>query len=71
MEKETKGLIRQLGKLSIVGTEIVVATFVGLAIGVYLDRYFETSPVFTIIFLLVGIAAGFLNMFREIKRLDD
>lgn len=71
MEKETKNLIRQLGKLSIIGMEMVVATFVGLAIGVYLDGRFDTAPWLTIIFLIFGIAAGFRNIFREVKKLGD
>ena len=70
MEDDTKGLIRQLGKISIIGIEMVVSTFVGLAIGVFLDRKFETAPVFTIVFLIVGIIAGYRNVFREIKKLD-
>jgi len=71
MEKETKGLIRQLGKVSIIGIEMVVSTFVGLAIGLFLDGKFGTSPWLTLIFLLFGIIAGFRNIFREIKRIEE
>ena len=70
MEKETKGLFRQLGKISVIGIEMVVSTFMGLAIGVYLDRRWETTPWLTIGFLIIGIAAGFRNVFREIKKLE-
>ncbi len=70
MEKETKNLIRQLGKLSIIGIEMVVATFVGLAIGLYLDGKLGTKPWLTILFLIFGIAAGFRNVFREIRKID-
>ncbi len=71
MEKETRGLLRQLGKVSIIGIEMVVSTFVGLAIGVYLDGKFDTNPWLTLIFLIVGIVAGFRNVFREIKKIDN
>ncbi len=71
MEKETKVLIRQLGKLSLIGIELVVATFIGLAMGIYLDSKFGTSPWLTIIFLILGIAAGYRNIFREVKKLDS
>ena len=70
MEDDTKGLIRQLGKVSLIGIEMVVSTFVGLAIGLFLDKKFGTEPIFTILFLIVGIIAGFRNVFREIKKLD-
>ena len=71
MEKETKVLIRQLGKLSLIGIELVVATFIGLAMGIYLDSKFGTSPWLTIIFLILGIAAGYRNIFLEVKKLDS
>ena len=50
---------------------MVVSTFVGLAIGLYLDGLFETKPWLTILFLIVGIVAGFKNIFLEIKRIDN
>jgi F0F1-type ATP synthase assembly protein I len=37
-----------------------MCTFAGLAAGYFLDRILHTSPVFTIIMLLLGIAAGFI-----------
>jgi ATP synthase protein I len=39
-----------------------------LGAGVYLDRWLETSPWCTLIFLALGIAAGFLNIGHAIKR---
>ena len=71
MEKQTKGLFGQLAKVSIIGIEMVVSTFVGLIMGIYLDKYFETKPLLTVVFLMVGISAGFLNVFREIKKIDN
>jgi ATP synthase protein I len=70
MEKNTGGMIGQLAKLSIIGIEMVVSTFIGLAIGIYLDKKFETAPWLTIVFLIIGIIAGFRNIFREIRKLD-
>ncbi len=53
------------------GIEMVVSTFIGLGIGLYLDGLFETKPWLTIFFLIVGIAAGFKNIFLEIKKIDN
>lgn len=54
---------------------MVAATFIGLAMGYYLDRWLGTSPWLTLIFLLFGIIAGFRNIFiltqRELKRQED
>jgi ATP synthase protein I len=56
-------LMRTLLKASTVGLTLVVSTFVGLAIGVFLDRVFGTRPWLTIIFLLVGIGTGFRDLY--------
>ncbi len=59
--------LNNLLKASVVGLHMVTATFVGLAVGYYLDKWLETKPWLTMLFLLFGIAAGFLNMYREVK----
>jgi len=57
---------RQVARLSTIGVSMVAATGIGLAIGYGLDRLLSTSPWLTLIFTLFGIAAGFLNLFREV-----
>jgi ATP synthase protein I len=61
---------KALGELSTIGLTLVVATVLGLAGGYYLDRWLHTSPWLTLIGLLFGIAAGFVNLFRSVKRAD-
>ncbi len=72
-EKERKReFIRYLGIASTVGINLVLCTFIGFAIGYWLlDRFFSTFPWFTIIFLLIGIAAGFKYLFKVASRADD
>ena len=41
--------------------------FVGYGIGYYLDKLFGTSFLY-LVFLLLGIAAGFVEMIRELLR---
>jgi ATP synthase protein I len=43
------------------------ATFVGYIIGYLLDKWLGTSFLY-LVFLLIGIAAGFLQLFRQISR---
>jgi len=45
-------------------TEFVVAVIVGGAIGWYLDGWLGTKPWLMILFFLLGVGAGFLNVFR-------
>jgi len=71
-QKGKKEFFRYLGVISIVGINLVVCTFVGFAIGWVLDnKVFNTSPWFTIIFLLLGIAAGFKYLFKVALKTGD
>ncbi len=63
--KPGRELLRMLATASTVGINLVLSTFIGFALGYYLvDRYLNTYPWFTIIFLLLGIAAGFKHLFK-------
>ncbi len=51
---------------------MVFSTLIGLAMGYYLDKWLETDPWLTLIFLVLGIISGFRNIFiltaRELRR---
>jgi ATP synthase protein I len=66
MPDEEPSVLRQLARLSTIGVTLVAATAIGLAIGYGLDRVFGTSPWLTLTFTLLGIAAGFVNLFRDV-----
>jgi ATP synthase protein I len=61
---------KALGELSTIGLTLVLSTVIGLAGGYYLDRWLGSSPWLTLIGLLFGIAAGFVNLFRSVKRAE-
>lgn len=68
-EKEKKNnFVRFLGMASMVGINFVATTFVGFAIGWVIDGFFGTEPWFAIIFMFVGIAAGFKYLFKLAKK---
>ncbi|MEW6108559.1 MAG: AtpZ/AtpI family protein [Nitrospirota bacterium] len=54
-----------------VGLNMVLATFVGLGIGYWLDSIFDTSPWLTLIFLFLGIIAGFRELFKMARKQDN
>lgn len=68
MDDKDRKLWRTLGVLSTVGITLVAATVIGLYVGLWLDNRFGTSPWLTVVFLLLGIAAGFRNLFHYVKR---
>lgn len=52
-------------------SDLLAAIFVGFMLGYGLDALFGTKPVFILIFLFVGIAAGFLNVYRAAMKEGD
>jgi len=72
MAEDKRQLYKSLGFLSSVGISLVASILIGLAMGIYLDRWLETRPLFTLIMLLIGVISGFRNVFilttRELKR---
>ena len=68
MKRETRRAYKDLAYFSSLGISVALAIFIGLGIGVWLDRKFDTSPWFTLIFLVFGIIAGFRNIALVIKR---
>jgi len=66
MPDEEPSVLKQLARLSTIGVTLVAATAIGLAIGYGLDRWLGTSPWLTLTFTLLGIVAGFINLFRDV-----
>ncbi|MCB1972362.1 MAG: AtpZ/AtpI family protein [Geminicoccaceae bacterium] len=53
-----------------VGIELIAGVLFGVVLGYFLDGWLDTRPVFLIIMLVLGTAAGTLNAYRYMKRLD-
>ncbi len=65
---EEKPLIRQILRAGTVGLDLVVYTFVGVAMGYFLDKWLHTSPWLLIAFTVLGIAAGFRQLFKLVSK---
>jgi ATP synthase protein I len=52
-----------------IGLELVVAVFVGFALGWATDRWLGTRPWGLLVFLFLGIGAGMSNVYRVVKGL--
>ena len=46
------------------GAELISCFIAGVLIGWFLDRQFDTQPIFLIVFLLTGICVGFYEVYR-------
>jgi ATP synthase protein I len=60
--------MRTIGGLSTVGLTFVFAILIGVVCGSYLDKWLGTSPWFFLVFLVFGIAAGILNVYKTAGR---
>lgn len=65
-----RSILRAFARVGTIGLNMVLSTFVGYLIGSQLDKWIGTAPWFTIIFLLLGIIAGFRELARIAKRIS-
>jgi ATP synthase protein I len=68
MKKETGKTVRELGYFASLGMSVALSIFIGLGIGIWLDKKFDTEPVLLFVGLAFGIAAGFSNIIRAGKK---
>ena len=68
MDKETKRTVIQMASVSSIGIAMVLAVVGCFFLGNWLDQKLGTEPYLAFLFLLIGIAAGFRNMYVLLKR---
>lgn len=68
MKKESRKSWKELAFYSSIGLSVALSIFIGLAIGLYIDKRYNTSPWFMLIFLCLGIVAGYRNIGLAIKK---
>jgi ATP synthase protein I len=65
-----KSVRESIASASVVGLNLVSATFVGLFIGWWLDKWLGTGPWLLLTFLILGIVAGFRNVMVEVRKIQ-
>ena len=71
MQKNTKGSnVSSFGKALKISTELVAAVVVGTTIGFLLDSWFDTKPLLIIVFFIIGVIAGILNVIKAAKKMQ-
>jgi len=69
MEENKRKLYKQVMRYSAIGLEMGFSVAIGAAIGYYLDRFFDTGPWLTLVFLILGVVAGFRGLFSLMKEI--
>jgi F0F1-type ATP synthase assembly protein I len=61
----------QLASIASWGVEFVSAIAVGVLIGLWIDKHFDKSPIFLILFFFLGCVSGYFNILRRLARQKD
>lgn len=71
-KKEERGpSYMELTVFASVGTQLAVSIFIGFGMGYWLDKWLNTRPAMMLVFTVLGVAAGFLNVYRTVRRGTD
>lgn len=50
-----------------IATDLLAGVCIGFFVGLFLDDFFKTKPLWIIIFTIIGMFASMRNIYREIK----
>ena len=53
-----------------ISLDLFSSILVGTMIGLGIDKFFSTKPIFLLIFLVLGIIAGFYNLYKSAQSLN-
>lgn len=65
---KTRDFLKLVAQVSSMGLAMALAIVIGLVAGLYVDKWLDTSPWGFFIGLLMGIVAGFRNLWIIAKR---
>jgi ATP synthase protein I len=69
--KGARNLYKDVGPYIGLGLQLAVTVTVMVFIGIWLDGYFETKPVLTIVFAFFGVFAGMYTFIKSVPRAEN
>ena len=54
-----------------ISVDLVATIIVSIMIGLGIDKLFDTRPIFFLTFIILGILAGFMNLYRNLKIIEE
>ncbi len=63
-DSNNKYMLKNLALISQIGISIITPILLGVYVGQYIDKKAGTNGVFSIILIIIGAGAGFLNIFK-------
>jgi ATP synthase protein I len=70
-EQDSSPASNDMGQAMRLSVDLVAGVLVGSAFGYFVDRWLHTTPLFLILCLFLGAAAGFKNMLRDNRKSAD
>jgi ATP synthase protein I len=69
--KGARNLYKDVGPYIGLGLQLAVTVTVMVFIGIWLDGYFETKPVLTIVFAFLGVFAGMYTFIKSVLKAEN
>jgi ATP synthase protein I len=66
--KDSRGLLYGLGMFGLVGWSVAIPTLIMLALGIWIDRTYQSPYSWTLMLLVLGIMIGCLNAWYWVSR---
>lgn len=70
LSEDKREVVKSLISYSSLGLEMGLCVAIGIGIGYFLDKYFQTSPYLTIIFMIFGVIAAMKTIFQLMKKIE-
>lgn len=67
-KKDRKGLLYGLGMFGLVGWSVAIPTLLMLALGIWVDRTYQSPYSWTLMLLVLGIMIGCMNAWYWVSR---
>ena len=68
-QKQLRG--RQISIAMRISIELIISIIIGATLGWYIDKWFDTKPIFFIIFLILGIMSGIKTAITSSRQLYE
>lgn len=67
-EQDTRQIHAQMGSGMSLGITLLANVLVAMAMGYGLDKWLDTNPLFLLLFIFLGFAAGMRSIWKIIQR---
>lgn len=68
MSNNKLSIMKSLSLLTHIGIVMIIPIFGGVYIGNLIDKKLNTNHIFMFVFIIVGVVAGFMNVYKAIMK---